>query len=182
MKNQQVILLGIVIWLSGMILDRRITQYAYLLIHLGTILAVYGSYRWLRVAENRKQVNRYFFARKGKGFAENFMSIFDFTWARVSIIWTFCALGGMLIVHFGALGIGSTGAYEEAIKTIKTDTKVLEKTGEILGFSYMVSGTATTSGRSTLSFGVIGGEKNIRVTAVVHGSDGNYITKRIEIK
>ncbi|NOQ75564.1 MAG: hypothetical protein GQ574_26375 [Crocinitomix sp.] len=180
MKSQQIILLGTVVWLAGVILDSMVTRYAYLLIHLGTLIAIFGCYKWLRVSENRKQISKYFFPRGG--FREKIKNIFDFSWSRVSILWTFCLLMGMLIVHIGSLALGSSAAYKEAVKTIKMDDKVLTQTGEILDFSYMVTGNSTPRGRSTLNIGVIGSEKNIKVIAIVHGSDDNYITKRIEIK
>lgn len=180
MKNQQIILVGISIWLGGVILDNMLIRYAYLLIHVGTLITIFGCVKWIRVSENRKRIRKYFFA--SGNFMEKITQIFDFSWSRVSIIWTFCALGGMLIVHMIGLGMGSTGAYKEAIKSLKTDESINSQVGEILDFSYMITGNTTTSGRSNLNIGIIGDKENLKVTVVVDGNDGVYKTKKIIMK
>lgn len=180
MKNQHIILIGISIWFCGVILDNMLIRYAYLLIHVGTLITIYGCIMWVRVSENRKQIRKYFFARGN--FMEKITQIFDFSWSRVSIICTFCALGGILIVHLMGLGMGSTGAYKEAIKSLKADESIHNQVGEILDFSYMITGNTTTRGRSNLNIGIIGDKENIKVIVVVDGADGVYKTKKIIIK
>lgn len=175
MKNQLFILSGIAIFILGFILDKNLIRHSYLIIHLGTIITIIGCLNWLRKSENRQSFKENLFAR-------GFMKIFNFSWSRVSLMWTFCAIVFMFIVHASALGMRSSGAYKEAVRYLKADKNIINQTGEILDFTYLITGNATSEGRSNLNFGIIGEKKNIKVSVAVNGSDGVYITKRIGVE
>lgn len=180
MKNQRIILSGISICLAGVILDTMLTRYAYVLIHLGTLTAVIGCIKWFRIKENRQRFKEKM--KPEKDFVEMVKLAFDFSWARISIIWTICALGAMLLVHLGAISLRYNGAYKSAIQSIREDKTILMEAGEIIDFSYMLSGNFTTRGTSNINIGIIGSNKSLRVTAVVEGSNGYYQTKELEIR
>lgn len=89
----------------------------------------------------------------------------------------------MAIVHLGAVMMKSMGAYDCAVKAIKEDKELAERIGEIEGFTYMVTGHATTgNGYSELNFGVIGTKESIDVKAVIEGHSGSYIPHKIVVK
>ncbi len=181
MKHQSIILAGIVTWLTGCFLDAKVVQYAYTLIIIGTLISCFGAVGWLQVKENRARLKD---ALKPKGdLIEMVKQAFDFRWKRISIIWAICAFGGMLIVHLGAVTMKNTDAYKCAVQAIKQDKNVIEQVGEIVDFSYVVSGHATTgNGYSEFNLGVIGTKGSVRVNAVVEGHSGSYIAHKISLQ
>ena|GEM_PF-5490497 len=75
------------------------------------------------------------------------------------------------------------GAYDCAVKTIEDDKELAERIGEIEGFTYVVTGHATTgNGYSELNFGVFGTKESIDVKAIIEGNNGSYIPHKIIVK
>jgi hypothetical protein len=180
-RHQQVILVGVFVWLTGCYLDSKLLQYAYLLIILGTIISFAGAFDWLRIKENRKRLKETISLKRD--LIENIKQAFDFSWRRVSVIWTCCALFGMLIVHIGSLVLKSTGAYKCAVQEIRMSKSILQQIGEIKGFSYMITGHTTSgNGFSELNIGVIGTNKSLNIKAEIEGVNGAYVPSKILIE
>jgi hypothetical protein len=151
------------------------------LIIIGTIVASIGAIIWLKSKDNRLRLKETL--KPKKDFGEMIKQVFDFRWQRVSIIWTVCAFGGMAIVHLGAVMMKNMGAYHCAVKAIREDKELTKRIGEIEGFTYMVTGHATTgNGYSELNFGVIGTKESIDVKAIIKGHSGSYIPNKIVVK
>jgi hypothetical protein len=178
-KHHQIILSGTVLFIVGCYLDQVLVRYAYLLIVVGSAITFFGSLHYLGVKENRIKV---WSVLKPKGdFFEMLREAFNFQWERVSLIWTFCALVGMLIVNLGTLTVKSMGAYKSAVQYILVDEKVKARIGDVRDFTYMVSGHASTTGSSNLYFGVIGTKGSIEIRAVIESYNGNHITQFVEM-
>jgi hypothetical protein len=181
MRHQQIILTGIIVWLGGVFLDIFLIEHASLVIIIGTVISVVGAIKWLRDKNNRTKLRQAL--KINTDFGKMIKETFDFSWWRVSIIWTICAFGGMLLVHLGSVMMKSMGAYECAVQAIRKDQKVINQVGEIRGFTYMVTGHATTGdGISELSFGVIGTKNSVMIKAVIKGQSGSYTTNEIIVK
>jgi hypothetical protein len=65
------ILLGIVIWLCGVVLDAMLIPYLFILIYIGAALTFFEIVKWLMVKENRVRTKEVF----GFGTSRDFLSV-----------------------------------------------------------------------------------------------------------
>jgi len=179
MSNQKYIILGSTLFIISIILDLNLVPYTYLMNFIGTGFALYGVINWLRIKENRIRFKE--ITKPKASFLEMIQNTFDFRWEKISIYWTICAVGAMLIVHLGSLMMSSSGAYKSAVVEIKNDSTIKNRTGGIVGFTYMVTGNFTTHGHSKLNIGVLGKSNSFFVDAEVFGENGDYETDKLTI-
>jgi len=181
MTIQLRILLGIVIWLCGVVLDAMLIPYLFILIYIGAALTFFEIVKWLMVKENRVRTKEVF----GFGTSRDFLSViqtaFDFSWRRVSVLWTMCAAFGMVIMFLGGL-MKTSDAYKVAIESIMMDKEITERTGEIIQFTTVISGNISNHQTSKINIGVIGQKESFWVTAHVDPTDEGYETTELEIE
>jgi len=181
MRLQRTILAGIIVFLAGVTLDTQLFPYSYVLIIAGSVVSYYAAFQWFRNKENRARLKETLTPKRD--FAEQITQLFDFRWARISVLWTVVALFGMLIVHAGSILMRSTGAYECAIGAIKSNEKIIQEIGEVKSFAYMITGHTTSGmGFSELSIGVIGTRKGVYVKAIIEGFNGNYVPTSLTVE
>jgi hypothetical protein len=181
MTIQTKILIGILIWLGGIILDGMLIPYLFIFIYAGFTLTFYGIIEWLLIKENRIRTKEVL----GIGIKRNFLTLvqtaFDFSWRRVSVIWTMCFAFGMIIVFLGSL-IKTSDVYKVAINSIKTDKEIIGRTGKIIHFTTVISGNISNYKASKINIGVIGQKESFWVTAHVDPTGDGYETTELEIK
>ena len=178
MSSQKYIVIGIVIFIMGGIVDFSLVPFSRLPLFIGTVITLFGVIKWMRFRENRKLLKEVFVPRRK--FAEMVKGMFDFRWSRISIIWTFTAIVFMTIVHLGGFLMKSNGAYRTAIASIKNDNEIIQKTGGIRDLTYIVTGHFTTNGYSSLKIGVIGQSESFYVNTFLFGKNGVYSIDKIE--
>jgi hypothetical protein len=183
MNLQLKILLGIITWLAGVILDTLLVAYTYIFIYIGAAWTFFEIAKWLQLKENRRRVKQTFpFARGGGRISELIETLFDFSWARVSVLWTGTCAFGMIIVFLASIMMKSSGAYETAIKSIEGDEEITRRTGKIYQFSSLITGNVSTASTSRIHIGVIGRDESFWVIASVEPTDDGYETTNLEIK
>ncbi len=173
MTLQLRILLGIVAWLAGVVLDILLFPFAFILIYGGIIFTCFEVIKWLRVIDNRIRAKEVL----GFGIKRDFLALirtaFDFSWRRISVLWTMCAVFGMVILLLGNM-IKFSDPYKVAIESIQTDDEIAERTGEIVQFTSMISGNVSNHQSSKLHIGVIGQKESFWVTVYVDPTEDGY--------
>jgi hypothetical protein len=180
MTIQLKILLAITIWLTGVILDALLFPYVFVLIYIGIALTSFEVIKWLIERENRKRAKEVFGFGKPRDFLTMIQIAFDFSWRRISVLWTMCAVFGMILMLLGGL-MKQSDAYKVAIDSIKTDNEISERTGKIIQFTSTISGNVSSHQTSKLNIGVIGEKESFWVTAHVDPTENGYITTELEI-
>jgi hypothetical protein len=179
MSHSRLITIGVLIFILGVILDFCLIQFSILIILTGNILAIFGCLKFLEIKSNRQRVLSAL--RPKANMTDFFKDFFDLSWSKVSIIWTTCAVGAMIIVHIGGL-FKISGAYKTARESIIHDSQIINEIGEVTHFTYLVTGGFTTNGYSNMDIGVIGKKGRTYVKAIVYGQDGEYYTDELLIK
>lgn len=183
MNLQLKIILGIVIWLAGVICDIMLLPYLFVFIYIGAVWTFFEVGKWLRSKANRQRVKQTFpFVRGGDRNPELIEVLFDFRWHRVSVLWTGVCVNGMILVFLASLMIKPHGAYETAIKSIEEDEEVARRTGGIIHFSSVVTGNTSTVGISNLYIGIVGRNESFWIRATVEATGDRYETTGLEIK
>ena len=179
MSHSRLITIGILIFILGVILDFCLIQFSILVILTGNIFAGIGCFKFLIIKSNRQRVRSTL--RPKANMTDFFKDFFDLSWSKVSIIWTTCAIGVMIMVHLGGL-FKISRAYKTARESIIHDSKIINEIGEVKHFTYMVTGGFTTNGYSNMDIGVIGKKGRTYIKAIVYGQDGDYYTDELIIK
>ena len=126
MTLQLRILLGIVAWLAGVVLDILLFPFAFILIYGGVIFTCFEVIKWLSVFDNRIRAKEVL----GFGIKRDLLALirtaFDFSWRRISVLWTMCAVFGMLILLLGNM-IKLSDPYKVAIESIQKDDEIASK-------------------------------------------------------
>jgi len=99
MSHSRLITIGVLIFILGVILDFCLIQFSILIILTGNIFAIFGCLKFLEIKSNRQRVLSAL--RPKANMTDFFKDFFDLSWSKVSIIWTTCAVGAMIIVHIG---------------------------------------------------------------------------------
>jgi small-conductance mechanosensitive channel len=92
MALQLRILLGITIWLGGVILDALLFPYVFALIYIGIALTFFEVIKWLLERENRKRAKEVFGFGKPRDFLTMIRTAFDFSWRRISVLDNVCRI------------------------------------------------------------------------------------------
>jgi hypothetical protein len=180
MTLQLRILLGIAIWLGGVILDALLFPYVFVLIYIGITLTFFEVIKWLLETENRRRTKEVFGFGRPRDLLTMIQTAFDFSWRRISVLWTMCAVFGMVLMLLGGL-MKQSDAYKVALESIKADKEIAEKTGKIIQFTSTISGNVSNNKTSKLNIGVIGQKESFWVTAHVDPTEDGYITTELEI-
>ena len=179
MSNSRLIIIGVLIFILGVILDFCLIQYSILIIIIGNVFTAIGCFKFLKFKCNRQRVLSAL--RPTQNMIDFFKDFFNFSWSKVSIIWTTCAIGAMIMVHLVGL-FKITGAYKTAKESIINDSKIVNEIGEVTHFTYLVTGGFTSSGYSNMDIGVIGKKGRTYIKAIVYGQDGEYYTDELTIE
>jgi hypothetical protein len=181
MTTQLRILLGIIIWLCGVVFDALLIPYFFILIYVGSILTFFEIIKWLRTKENRTRARATLGLDKMGDFFAFVKTAFDFSWRRVSVLWTMCSAFAMVLVFLGGL-MKTSDAYKTAVNSIETDKDIIQRAGEIIQFTSMISGNISNHQTSKINIGVIGQKESFWVTAHVDPTDDGYVTTELEIE
>jgi hypothetical protein len=163
-------------WLCGTILDTMLIPYVFILIYIGTAITFFEVTKWLSVKQNRAHWKEVFGFGWPRGLVAMIQTAFDFSWRRVSVLWTMCAVVGIIFMHLITL-IKLSDAYKVAIESIKEDKEIIKRTGGIIQFATTVSGNV-----SKINVGVIGQEESFWVIARIDPTEEGYETIELEIK
>jgi hypothetical protein len=180
MTLQLRILLGITIWLGGVILDALLFPYGFILIYIGIALTFFEVVKWLLERENRKRAKEVFGFSKPRNFLTMVQNAFDFSWKRISVLWTMCAVFGMVLMLLGGL-MKQSDAYKVAIDSLNSDNEISERTGKIIHFTSIVSENVSSHQTSKINIGVIAEKESFWVTAYLEPTEDGYITTKLEI-
>jgi hypothetical protein len=105
---------------------------------------------------------------------------FDFSWRRISVLWTMCAVFAMILMLLGSL-MKLSDAYQVAIDSIQSNREIIQRTGEIVQFTSVVAGTISNHQTSKFEIGVIGQKESFWVTVQLYPTEDGYQTTELFI-
>lgn len=158
-KTQTIISIGALLFWAGWLCDGFLLPYFFVFNYIGTALTFFGVGKWLAIKENRRNLKDVLGIRTRGSFVDTFKRAFDFSWKRISTLWGFITVTGIIMIHGMNLVLKSSDAYKAALESMRNDNRILETSGGIVHFSDMVTGRG-----NELTIGVIGKKKSFFAT------------------
>jgi hypothetical protein len=165
MKTQTIILTGVLLFWTGWVCDGLLLPYFFLLNYAGVAITFWGVGKWLTIKENRQWAKEVIGFGQRKSFLDLIKIAFDFSWKRLSVLWTFVSIMAMIMTHGMNLLFKSSDAYKTAIESISYDSEIIELSGGIVHFSDNVSGQIGAENK--INIGIVGKEKSFLATVIL---------------
>ncbi len=157
---------GLIIFFVGVGLDSAPHRFAYLVIHLGALIVLFSFVAfWMNHMLNteiRKTKNSTRSQKPGFPYKDIGESIHPLIRHLASVV-----LVIILIFYTAHFATRRSATFQLAAETVKQDPAVLDKTGGIIGFSYLIWGESDDDSSSTYRFGIIGKRTNMKVRVQV---------------
>jgi len=183
------ILIGCLIWVVSFYGETfNFQPYSTIGMILSPIITVFGVIHWFGFYKRTRgyypKVFKVLGEINGKMRKNPFAGI-GFMLSHILEVWTLTIIFWMLIVIFGFLTFGQSNAFKTSKEYCANHQEVLQKTGKIKYYGWLVSGSISTkgkSGNSNLSFTIVGEKGNFSVDSELTKFNNRWEVMNLKVK